>query len=138
MRIRFERQRAGELDHEILWASVSAASLAGAMIWLRLVGPLPLVCPFHWLTGVPCLTCGSTRALAALAAGDLAASLRFNPAVLPGCLASALYVLYAAVVVGFRLPRVRWTLAPRDVRLARWGIVTAAALLWCFLVIEGV
>jgi hypothetical protein len=47
-------------------------------------------------------------------------------------------VIYALIVVVLRLPRIRLVLGPRDVRAARWGIVAAAALLWSFLIIEGV
>lgn len=137
MKVRLVKQGAG-LDYEVLWGSVLAASLAGAFSWLRAIGPVPLMCPFHWATGLPCLTCGSTRALAALAAGDLLTSLRFHPAVLPGFVAALLYLSYAWAVVALRLPRVRVTLAPRDLRAARWGLAAAAAALWSFLIIEGV
>lgn len=138
MHVRFVRPHKGALDHEVLWASVAVTALGGAITWLRLGGLPPLVCPFHWLTGLPCPTCGSTRALAALATGELGASLRFNPAVLPACIAAVGYVLYAAVVLAFGLPRVRFVLADRDRHVARWGVIAAAALVWCFLIIEGV
>jgi hypothetical protein len=45
-------------------------------------------CPFKFLFGLPCPTCGTTRSLAALAAFDVIESLRFNPLVLLGSLAA--------------------------------------------------
>jgi hypothetical protein len=36
-------------------------------------------CPFHWMTGHPCATCGSTRALVALMQGRVLEALRYNP-----------------------------------------------------------
>lgn len=36
-------------------------------------------CPFHWLTGHPCATCGSTRALLALLQGRILEALWYNP-----------------------------------------------------------
>src|SRR5688572_19448226 len=47
--------------------------------WLHL-DRLPVVfCFFKAATGIPCMTCGSTRALARLASLDLAGALRVNP-----------------------------------------------------------
>ena len=48
------------------------------------------VCLFRRLTGLPCLTCGGTRALAALAVGDIAGAFRIQP------LVSALLIACAA------------------------------------------
>ena len=47
---------------------------------------LPWRCPLIAVTGVPCPSCGSTRALAALAEFGLLAALRFNPLVVLGVL----------------------------------------------------
>jgi hypothetical protein len=60
-------------------------ALGGVLVLLALfpVGTLPYPpCPIHALTGLVCPGCGTTRALSALAAGDLATSLRQNPAAL--------------------------------------------------------
>jgi len=45
----------------------------------RLHWPFP--CPFYGVLGIPCLGCGATRALRALAAGRLRESLAWHPAV---------------------------------------------------------
>ncbi len=42
--------------------------------------PLPR-CAFHAVTGLPCFTCGSTRALAALGRFDFTGALALNPLV---------------------------------------------------------
>ncbi len=39
----------------------------------------PIFCTFRRLTGIPCPGCGMTRAMAALARGDLGAAVRFHP-----------------------------------------------------------
>ncbi len=63
------------------WLSVAAAGAGVAgVLWKfdpRTAGFFP-PCPFHAATGLYCPGCGSTRALHALAHGDLAASFRYN------------------------------------------------------------
>ena len=41
----------------------------------------PSVCVFRLVTGLPCPTCGGTRATLGLASGDLALAFRYNPLV---------------------------------------------------------
>jgi Protein of unknown function (DUF2752) len=54
--------------------------LAAAAVWLLHLDRLPLTfCLFKGFTGLPCPTCGSTRALAHLFGLDLAGALRMNP-----------------------------------------------------------
>jgi hypothetical protein len=130
MRIRFLRPAARDIDHEMLWGSVLAVSGAAGAAWVHWLGLPPLVCPFRWLTGVPCPACGATHAFAALVDGHLAASLAFHPAVAPGCLIAFLYIVYAGTVVALRLPRLRVALDRGDARIARWATVGAICALW--------
>jgi hypothetical protein len=52
-------------------------------------GHAPVLCLVKALTGIPCPSCGVTRSLVALAAGDVAGALGANPL---GLLAAALLV----------------------------------------------
>lgn len=63
----------------------------------------PDLCLFHRATGLACPACGMTRAAAALARGDLAASLAWHP----------LFLLVAAEIAG------AWLLWGGNVWLAR-------------------
>jgi len=116
---------------------VGALLLIGAgLAWLRGCGVS--VCLFHRLTGLPCLTCGATRAAAAILAGDLAGALRLQPLALIGgggaCVGFAVYSFFLVVrrcVVCVRLTRKEW----------RFFAATALALAilnWLYLVRSGV
>ncbi|MEI8373944.1 MAG: DUF2752 domain-containing protein [Planctomycetota bacterium] len=55
--------------------------IAGVLACFALLPSLPDIplCPYAWITGKPCPTCGTTRSLWNLAHGRFAASLAFNP-----------------------------------------------------------
>ncbi len=75
---------------------------AGTLMALRLWNPdLGLVlCPFRYLTALPCPLCGMTHALCALVRGEWMAALGFH-ALSPVVLAAAL-----AVALGWRMPAI--------------------------------
>ena len=73
------RQR-GEIDHELIWLSVSLVSLTIAALWLAIGLPWPR-CVFHELTGLPCVTCGMTRCGIQFFHGHFLAALKWDPLV---------------------------------------------------------
>lgn len=93
-------------------------------------------CPFHVLTGYPCLTCGSTRAVLALLRGEIGTALAWNPLVTLGLLGlvwmgmlAPLWVLVAGPVpAAGTLARSRWL---------RYAGFLAIALNWGYLLWQG-
>lgn len=76
-----------------------AVAMAGAAL-LPWIGSLPArlpACPLRVATGWPCPGCGSGRAMAALARGDLAVALGWNPLAVAGLVAFGVAGLVAAV-----------------------------------------
>ena len=117
-------------ERQLLWLWGAAA--AGALLlWPslpRLAGLLP-GCPFRRLTGLPCLSCGTTRAALALLGGDLTAAFHFNPisaalgiAFVAGGLLAPVWALFRWPVPD-ALPTVppAWRAAGIALLLAAWG-----------------
>jgi hypothetical protein len=94
------------------------------------------VCTFKLLSGWPCLTCGSTRALGRLFHLDLAGALASNPLAILVALAVVPWALADLAL----LPRgqaVRLSLPPGGARIARVAAVLALVLNWIYLVAAG-
>ncbi len=139
MTYEWRRLRARGLDQERLWLSVSLAGmalLALGQVSSQFEIPVPL-CPLKHITGIPCPTCGGTRALRALGQGAVLAALRWNPLVTIAALVLIPCLVYAAVVTLFGWPRVRVQLAPSDQRLLRAAAWVAILANWAFLLIDG-
>jgi hypothetical protein len=106
-------------------AAVGAATAVG-----RLGLPLLLPCPLHALTGLWCPLCGGTRAVQALAGGDVGAALSLN----------ALVVVAVPLLV---LAWVRWTArrasgqAASMVVLGNRGLTVVAGVLVVFGVLRN-
>ena len=118
-----------------LWflASVSSLILAPFLFRFAAVG---LVCPLHAMTGVPCPTCGSTRALVALGQFHPWEAFLWNPLVTLGAFLFLIGGLLAPLWVGRggRLPRHAGT-APVWFRL---GVPALLVVNWVYLVVVGV
>src|SRR5260370_17747477 len=95
-----------ELDHELIWLTVSFGSLAFAAIWLALGLPWPR-CVFHDVTGLPCVTCGMTRSAIQFFHGNFVAALRWNPLVFVALCGLSIFDAYAFVVLVASVPGLR-------------------------------
>lgn len=115
-----------------LWGGAALACAAAAPWAPAFTQGMP-ACPFRELLGVPCLTCGSTRALVALARIDLGAAFSWNPLVAG---AAIFFIVGGAVALVAALAggEVR---APRPTPLLRAALAAAIAANWAFLVAAG-
>jgi hypothetical protein len=126
-----------ELDHERIWGWIIPSTGLLGMIWLRLAGLPQIVCAFRTLTGLPCPTCGATRAVVALSRGAIGESFALNPLVPIAAAAASVYVPYALTVSHLGLPRLRAQLKKHDWVALRVSIVAAVAALWGYLIAAG-
>lgn len=77
-------------------AVLGVVLLAGLALRLGLAQHLPVTCPLRRLTGIPCASCGLTRAAVALTHGQLVVAAGYNLAALP--LALCLVVVLVLLV----------------------------------------
>jgi len=127
----------GETNHELLWLSVSSGGLALAASWFALKLPSP-ICLFHALTHRPCLTCGATRAAAALFHAHFLTALQWNPLAFVFYCSLSIFNLYALAVIIARAPRVRITqLTASQRKFIRCSIIALFAFNWVYLLMAN-
>jgi len=132
------RGRTAALDHELLWTAVGLWAAVTAWLLLRQPWPAPFgACLFKALTGWPCLTCGGTRALRALLAGEAGMAVRSNPLVALTAMGWAVYACYGGGAIVGAWPRLRLRVAPAERAWLRAGALLALASTWGFLVFDG-
>jgi len=93
-------------------------------------------CGFYRTTGVPCPSCGATRAMVAAGWFRLGEAFAINPLAACIFLALLVYVPYALICAIFRTRRLRLTGVTRR---WRWLIICGAALLvlanWAYMIL---
>jgi hypothetical protein len=137
MTAEWRRLAPGELDHELLWSAVGLAAVCLLAVVALTPLAFPLVCPLSALSGVPCPTCGSTRALFALGEGRWLAALRFNPLTTVAVTLGIPWLAHGVVASLLRLPRLRLRPDPADRRRLRLLAWLAIAFAWVFLIVDG-
>ncbi len=112
---------------------VATGILAVAALHPLWHGLVQVRCPLLVIFGVPCVTCGGTRALVALMTGNATAALAWNPLVaLGGIVAIAWLPIAALMLAGVLQPPRIPTVLPVA---ARRAIVAGCALNWGYLLL---
>ena len=110
---------------------------AAAAVWALGLDRIPLtLCVFKGLTGLPCPTCGSTRALGRLFALDLAGALAMNPFTTLLALVLAAWALTDLVLLPFRRA-LELDISPRLGAALRAGALVLFLANWVYLVLAG-
>jgi hypothetical protein len=133
MRFLWRRVPADTFDHELAWLGISVGTVACGAVWMALGLPWPR-CLFRALTGLPCVSCGATRAAISFFQGNLSTAWHWNPLAFAAFCALIVFNLYAVIVIVGRTARLRiveWTARERNV--ARMLIISLVALNWIYL-----
>lgn len=111
--------------------------VAGAAVAVLGLDRLPMtICYFKALSGLPCLSCGGTRALAGLARLDPAAAVAMNPLATLAGLALIPWGL-GDLLLRLRGRALRLQVAPSLRPALRWGLGVALVLNWVYLIAAG-
>ena len=114
----------------------TAAAVLALLGIARVYDSLPIQAPpcgLRTLTGIPCLGCGGTRAMKALAHGDVRSALSFNPLVVTAVCAALIWLgaswIRHRYFPGARLGR------PIPVPWIVTGLIAAFAANWAYLIL---
>ena len=133
MQLTRRRLSPNELDHELVWLSVSLGSLALAVAWFALRLPWPH-CLFLGVTGHPCVTCGATRAAIAFFHADFWSAWKWNPLVFLFLSGLSIFDVYAFAVLVIRAPRLRIVqFTPREKIFVRFVAIMLLLSNWIYL-----
>jgi hypothetical protein len=136
MRLHVRRLSPGEIDHELIWLSVSLASLGLAAAWLTIGLPWPR-CIFHEITSLPCVTCGMTRCGIQFFHAHFLAALKWNPLVFMALCSVTAFDLYAFATLATRGPRLRICFYNQTAKtFARGAVIAALVLNWIYLLMH--
>ncbi|MBN2582477.1 MAG: DUF2752 domain-containing protein [Planctomycetes bacterium] len=129
--------KASRLPHVPWWA------VAIIVLWLILVGGTEIaqhyahvdvsLCAFKRLTGLPCPSCGSTRAAESLLAGHPVRAWLYNPLI-------STVVAMAGAVLGVRLVAaraVRLDMSQREIHAATLLLIALVLINWAYLIVRG-
>ena len=120
--------------HPLSVHAVWTVIIIGALVYT--FWSTPKACAFHALTGRPCLTCGMTRATAALFSGDFGTALYFNPAGVLFTAALFFFSLFKLFEYIFRF-ELKVFLTRKLALTARLTVVFILAANWLFLIVTG-
>jgi len=116
----------------LLWLAAAVSAVALRPVWLALV-PSLRPCVFRALTGLPCPTCGTTRAATAFLNGELTAAFAANPL---AALAGLVFVAGAPLAVAWTMARKKLPLTTGP--LPVWARITAISLIglnWVYVIV---
>lgn len=115
----------------LLWLVAAASAVALKPLWLA-IAPHLRPCIFRSLTGIPCPTCGTTRAATAFLDGNLLAALTANP------LAAIIGIVFVAGAPLAALWAVaRWPVPVTPTPLPVWSRAIVVALIvanWLYII----
>lgn len=117
----------------LLWGAAAAAAVVLRPFWLQLalLGLPP--CPLRAATGIPCPTCGTTRATVALLHGEVGIAFSLNPL---ATLAGMVFVLGGILAVAWVWVKAPLPQLPSSLSLGRAlasGLVLALLANWAWL-----
>lgn len=131
MRIQRNTREPGQIEFGIIYGSI-------ALLCVLAVKYLPIAhlapsCVFRGMSGFPCPTCGTTRALLSLAEGNFIDALTMNPLSVVVVSAAIASSLYGIVSLLFGIRRMTFSFSERESNGMRITAVMIMLLNWGYL-----
>lgn len=118
------------LSIHVIWGVLIVGLI---FIWPFLPHP---ACPFHQITGYPCLTCGASRAANALYDGRIGDMFYENPLLVSFCIGLFLFSLLKLFEYILHI-KIEMELSPKAALSGKILIGVAAAANWLFLIVSN-
>lgn len=129
------RAKAGALPLGAIFLAIGA--VAGLAVAVLHLDRLPiLVCLFRAVTGLPCMTCGATRALGELVAGNVPGAFAMNPLATLGAFGLIPWGI-GDLALMTRGRALALEVAPPGGRVLRVVAVLAVIANWAYLIAAG-
>ncbi len=133
MRTFLKKRAPGRIEFGIIYGSIALLALCAARLpWIITFSPS---CAFKGITGIPCPTCGSTRAVLHLSHGNIFTALAFNPLTSLCFLAAVLYFVFSLITLAPGMPRVGVALSEKEKNALRVGAAVLVLINWIYLII---
>lgn len=129
-------QERGEVDYELIFGAIALVTILVAVFVPadRILADIGYRCPFRAMTGVPCPSCGATRAFVLAGSLRFADAVRINPLATVLFAAMVIYTPVALLSVVFRTKRLRLAgMGRREKRLIALAILLVALANWAYM-----
>ena len=133
MRLFLKKRSPDQIEFGIIYGGIALVMLG--IGWLPPVRSFAPDCVFKGLTGIPCLTCGSTRSVAHLSHGEILSAFGMNPLMTLCLISAVLYFIYSLLSAAFGLPRISFLLTDNERNVMRAGVVMLLLAQWAYLII---
>lgn len=133
MRLFLKKRAPDRIEFGIIYGVIALVMLGVG--WLPPILSFAPDCVFKGLTGIPCLTCGSTRSVMHLSHGNMLSAFAMNPLTTLCLMSAVLYFIYSLMSVAFHLPRISFLLTDNERNVMRAGVVMLLLVQWAYLII---
>jgi hypothetical protein len=122
------------LNNRLIWCLPLVFLLGGAALVSYGIVSFSYPCLFHRITGIPCFTCGTTRALLSLIRLDIISALKTNPFITMFFLAWILFFIYSGVAAILNLPKVSLGLSKKEIKIVLAVFISLFLINWLYLI----
>ena len=133
MQLLLKKRAPDQIEFGIIYGGIALVILGAG--WLQSILSFAPDCVFKGLTGIPCLTCGSTRSVVHLSHGDILSAFTMNPLTTLCLMSAVLYFIYGLMSAALHLPRISLLFTDKERTIMRAGVVMLLLVQWAYLIL---